>query len=282
MELELTIDNFYKRIMDINQILLQIKTDFDKSIVTAQFNGKKYANGNKAKEALIRSQKIICLIHEFIKNEFVRCKVPETMIFPPIGKSKPEIKIKGFLKSKDQDVSIVPIKKLLFTSNTSSTEDNEKILSVNIRSQLSSLSKNIDTLYERTFAEALNLHLSYPKQCLGEVYLIPTHEYNDQSMLKNQVMFKSVSKIEEYIKMFQAINNRNETNKDAYKYERVCLLIADFRQQNPKIYNTTEDLKKDGLISQNSEVNLKNLTIDNFVEDLLEIYKNRFNKNLIT
>ena len=266
--------------MDIQRILLQIKTDFDQTITTARFNGNTYENGNKAKEALIRSQKIINLIHEFIKNDFVNCGVPPQMIFPPLGSSKPEIKIKGFLKSKNQDVTILPDADYTATSDTNSIE-NEKILSVNIRSQLSSLAKNIDTLYERTFAEALNLHLSYPRQCLGEVYLIPTHEYDDRAMLRNQVAFKSVSKIENYIEMFQAINGRRDTNKDGYKYERVCLLIVDFSQANPKLYESIEELKNDNLIPQNSTVTLEDLTSKNFARDLLSIYKTRFGQNTI-
>src|SRR3990167_9758392 len=188
--------------MDIHQILLQIKNDYDRAITTARFNGNTYANGNKAKEALIRSQKIINLIHEFVKNDFVDCGVHPQMIFPPVGNSNPEIKIKGFLKSKNQDVTIIPNNAQYALSDTDSP-DNDKILSVNIRSQLSSLAKNIDTLYERTFAEALNLHLSYPRQCLGEVYLIPTHEYDDKAMIHNKMLFKSSSKIEDYIRMFQ-------------------------------------------------------------------------------
>lgn len=266
--------------MDIHRILLQVKTDFDCAITTARFNGNIYANGNKAKEALIRSQKIINLIHEFVKNDFVNCGVPPQMIFPPVGSSNPEIKIKGFLKSKNQDVTIIPTESQVVLSDTDSI-DNEKILSVNIRSQLSSLAKNIDTLYERTFAEALNLHLSYPRQCLGEVYLIPTHEYDDKAMLRNHVDYKSVSKIENYIKMFQAINNRLDTDKDGYKYERVCLLIVDFRQEKPKLYETIEDLKNDGLVSQDSTVTLENLTSNNFANDLLSVYRSRFGQDSI-
>jgi hypothetical protein len=266
--------------MNIYDILRQIKTDFDRAILSAQFNGNSYANGNKAKEALIRSQRIIKYIHEFVKNEFKLCGVPPQMIFPPIGTSKLEIKIKGFLKSKNQDVAIIPLERLIPLTNTVLPE-NEKILSVNIRSQLSSLSKNNDTLYERTFAEALNLHLSYPNQCLGEVYLIPTHEYDDKAMLQNRIVFKSISKIEDYIRMFQAINNRRITNKDEYKYERICLLIADFRQESPKLYNSIEKLKNDGLVPQNSTVSLENLTNENFAEDLIDIYTKRFGQGLI-
>lgn len=266
--------------MNILQILKQIKVDYDTAITTARFNGNKYANGHKAKEALIRSQRIINLIHEFIKKEFERCGVPAQMIYPPIGHSSPEIKIKGFLKSKNQDVAIIPIPQLVALTNIISPAVT-KVLSVNIRSQLSSLSKNIDTLYERTFAEALNLHLSYPKQCLGEVYLIPTHEYDDKTMVKNKIVFKKVSKIEYYIRMFQAINGRCATNKDAYKYERVCLLIADFRQKIPKPYGSIEELKRDGLVPENTDVSLENLTIENFANDLLAIYTERFGSGVI-
>jgi hypothetical protein len=266
--------------MNILQILKNIKVDYDTAITTARFNGNRYADGHKAKEALIRSQRIINLIHEFIKKEFERCGVPAQMIYPPIGHSSPEIKIKGFLKSKNQDVAIIPTAQLVTLNNTISPAV-AKVLSVNIRSQLSSLSKNIDTLYERTFAEALNLHLSYPKQCLGEVYLIPTHEYDDKTMVKNKILFKKVSKIEDYIRMFHAINGRRATNKDAYKYERVCLLITDFRQKIPKLYSSIEELKKDGLVPINTDVSLENLTIENFTEDLLSIYAERFGREVI-
>lgn len=266
--------------MDIQQILKKIKTDFDTAITTARFNGNSYTNGNKAKEALIRSQRIINYIHEFVKKEFERCGVPTQMIYPPIGSSSPEIKLKGFLKSKNQDVAIIPTEEIVSVAGTATAEI-EKILSVNIRSQLSSLSKNIDTLYERTFAEALNLHLSYPTQCLGEVYLIPTHEYDDRAMVQNRIQFKSASKIEDYIRMFQAINNRRATNKDEYKYERVCLLIADFRQENPKLYSSIEELKRDHLVPENSTDTLENLSVENFAEDLLSVYKDRFGSEII-
>lgn len=261
--------------MIIQQILKKIKSDFDTAITTKRFKGNRYPSGHKAKEALIRSQVIINYIHEFVKKEFQNCGVPAGMIYPPIGRSSPEIKIKGFLKSKNQDVAIIPSKNIVSLTDTVSPEV-EKVLSVNIRSQLSSLAKNIDTLYERTFAEALNLHLSHPKQCLGEVYLIPTHEYDDRVMVKNKIVFKSASKIESYIKMFQAINNRLSVNNDEYKYERVCLLIVDFRQETPKLYSSIQELKADNLVPQNTTVKLDNLTIENFALDLLTIYRKRF------
>ena len=264
----------------MQNVLKQIKAEFESAITTSRFNGNRYASGSKAKEALIRSQKIINYIHEFIKTEFVRCGISSEMIHPPLGCSGPEIKLRGKLKSKKQDVLVVPSQEILLTADTFD-QQNEKIISVNIRSQLSSLAKNIDTLYERTFAEALNLHLCYPKQCLGEVYLIPTHEYDDVPMKNNQVAFKSMSNMEDYIQKFQAVNNRQTTSKDEYKYERVCLLIADFRQDTPKIYNSKEELISDGLIREDSDANMNHLTINGFVENLIRTYTERFGEGIL-
>lgn len=228
-------------------------------------------NGNKAKEALIRSQRLINYLHNIIKNEFINCGVDPEKLYPPLDLTKPEITIQGFLKRKNQDICIVPNPEIIRTQSGM-----EKVLTVNVRSQLSSLKKNIDTLYERTFAEALNLHLKYPKQCLGEVYLIPTHEYDDRAMVNNRILFKNVSNIAYYLKMFQAINNRIDYNKDAYKYERVCLLIVDFRQASPILYTNIEDLINDGLVPEDIKPTLEHLTFSNFAKDMLSIYSKRF------
>lgn len=263
--------------MDIDHVLQKIKKDYENAITTAKFNGAKYSNGNKAKEALIRSQKLINYIHDYIKQDFINLGINSKKIYPPHKKTKPELKIKGFLKKKNQDISVVPN-----INHFKNNKNIEKILTVNVRSQLSSLSKNIDTLYERTFAEALNLHLQYEKQCLGEVYLIPTHEYDDQAMKANNIKFKKISKIEEYIKMFQAINNRLDYKIDDYKYERVCLLVADFRPKNPILYSNVKQLIRDGLITKNSKVSMDKLDLNNFVKDILKVYKKRFDVKELT
>lgn len=264
----------------LEEIVKELKEQFDRSINTASFNGKKYQNGSDAKAALIRSSKIINLLHDYIKTEFIKCGVNQSLIYPNLKRTSPELSIKGKLKSKKQDITIIPHDS--FKEKLSAYDNkNDQALSINVRSQLSSLKKNIDTLYERTFAEALNLHLCYPKQCLGEVYMIPTHEYDDAAMKENKVKFKSVSKIEDYIKMFQMINNRMDPSKDEYKYERVCLLIIDFRNK-PKIYNKIDELKKDELIPKNSTASLDGLTINNFAKDLLNIHTSRFGNLLVS
>lgn len=276
------------------EILTRIKREYEDSIKTSVFNGEKYDNGNKAKEALIRSQKLIGYIHEFVKQEFVKKGIKPAKIYPPLNSTKPEINLVGFLKKKNQDVCIIPeawgerpaeqIKDgaLAGEIDVIGTHLMEKSISVNIRSQLSSLDKNFDTLYERTFAEAFNLHMRTPKICLGEVYLIPTHEYNDEAMLRNKVEFKRLSKLEKYIHAFQALNMRTDDKINQHMYERVWLVIADFQKSPPKLYLDIKELIKEGLVGKDTSATLKRLTIDGFIEDLLSIYKKRFKLSNLT
>ena len=271
-----------------SKILKNIKVEYEKTIKTSTFNGQQYSNGNKAKEAFIRSQKLICCIHEFIKEEFVKGGVNPKKIYPPLGANKPEINLVGFLKKKNQDICVIPeswsekTKEEIESGPLAGSIDFigksivEKSIAINIRSQLSSLDKNFDTLYERTFAEAFNLHQRTPKLCMGEVYLIPTHEYDDVAMIKNKIVFKKISKLEKYINAFQAINNRTDYNINHHMYERVCLAIVDFRQTSPRLYSSTKDLISDGLLEKKTTVMLNELSIDNFVKDILETYSKRF------
>lgn len=260
--------------MTIDIALLQMKTEFESAILE---------NGATAQTGLIRSQKLINILHNQVKEEFINLGVPACTIYPPLGDNNPEIKISGLLKAKNQDICIIPntVSQSQIIINRTKAEliDNnniETVISINIRSQLSSLAKNIDTLYERTFAEALNLHLRYPKQCLGEVYLIPTHEYDSDAMKNNKIKYKKLTKLEYYIKKFQYVNSRDYSLGQEYKYERVCLLIVDFRKEQPKLYSTADELKADGLIPKNSTVNMDNLSFETFARDLLCAYQSRF------
>lgn len=268
--------------MEIEQVVRRIKTEFEQAVTTGMFDGRTYPNGSKSKEALIRSQRLIKYLHEFIKTEFIRCNVNPDRICPRLNDSKPEIAIQGHLKAKRQDICITPNTTRILNGDILPASEIEKVITINVRSQLSSISANIDTLYERTFAEPLNLHLKYPRQCLGDVYLIPTHGYNRDGMLENRIAFQGVTPIETYIKLFQQINNRQNTNTDQYKYERACLLIVDFRQTEPVVYSSINDLANAGLISSNTTITMDRLTIGSFAQELIDIYATRFSLGLLS
>jgi hypothetical protein len=272
-----------KYLITLQEALNEIKETIETAITTG---------GTTGKNNLIRSQKPIKLLHEVVKSELVKNKVNAELIRPKLEQSKGELSLSGFFKTKNQDICVVPnniepqneilnFQGILYgKTDKYGLNYTQNSLSINVRSQLSSSAKNFDTLYERTFAEALNLHLRCPEMVLGEFYMIAVNEYNSNFANKNQVKYrdlKGIEKhIEKYLLSFGAVNNRNTTKGDHFKYERVCLLIVDFSKPTPKFYNTDEELKKDNLLPANTIASIKTLSFDNFIADLLKIYSTRF------
>jgi hypothetical protein len=110
--------------------------------------------------------------------------------------------------------------------------------------------------------------------------MISVNEYDSNEANNKKVKYKNLknvsSHIEKYLLSFGAVNGRINTNADHYKYERVCLLIVDFSQKIPKIYNTDAELKKDNLLPENSIATIEKLSFPTFITDLLQIYSTRF------
>lgn len=254
-------------------------------------------SGTDGKNNLIRTQKPIKLLHDVVKSELIRNKVKEDLIRPLLSESRGELSLSGFFKRKDQDICVIPKSKsanretLSFEGILNGAHDvyghefTERCLSVNVRSQLSSSAKNFDTLYERTFAEALNLHLRCPRMVLGEFYMIAVNEYDSNACNRKEIRYRSISSIEKhiekYLKSFSAVNLRKDVNNEHYKYERVCLLIVDFSKPIPKIYNSDEELIADGLLPLNSAASINNLSFPNFIESLIKIYVDRFDSDIL-
>lgn len=248
--------------------------------------------GVKGKDSIIRSSELINLIHDAVKFELIKQGINSDKIFPPFNERKPEIKLAGFLKQKDQDICVLPtnMEKKPIIINWGPLAFENKVdpygydfsvnsLVINVRSQMSSLAKNSDTLFERTFAEAENLHKRYNEIVLGEVYLIPTHEYDDKLIKDNVVGFKANhTNIEKYISFFNSINNRS-LEEESYLYERCTLLIVDFNRKVPKLYRNSQELKKDGLISDDFPIEYSTLAFDTFAKDILDIYSKRHDIN---
>ncbi|WP_103624366.1 restriction endonuclease [Campylobacter concisus] len=251
-------------------------------------------DGSNGITATIRSSEPIFKIHEAVKHELISKGINKDLICPSIGSNSPELKLAGKLKQKDQDICIKPnnVKKcqekltekpLDGIKDEYGIEFTRKTLVINVRSQISSIQKNFDTLFERTYAEALNLHARCPDMVLGEVYLLAVPEYDTKAFSNKLVKFKKKNQelAKKYIKSFQAITNRKSTKKDYYKYESICLLIVDFSQTPPKFYNTTNELETDGLLPKNSTLKYENLSWGDFFNKLLKIYHNRFNISTI-
>jgi hypothetical protein len=278
-----------QNLISLQEAVNRIKSSIETAIVSG---------GTTAKNNLIRSQQPIKLLHEVVKSELIWQGVNEQFINPPLGESAGELKLAGFFKHKDQDICVVPnniekipeilqLEGILYgKKDIFGREFTEKTLSINVRSQLSSSAKNFDTLYERTFAEALNLHLRCPQMVLGELYMIAVNEYDSDYANNKQVVYKRNSSIkahiQKYLLSFSAVNGRKNVSSHHYKYERVCLLIVDFSQDTPKVYNTNEELRADGLLKEDSIATIEGLSFPNFISDLLQIYTDRFGTSRFT
>lgn len=261
----------------LKDVLINMKLDYENAIIN---------EGQEGVHSLIRSQNLINYIHNYIKQKLILEGVHQDNIFPPLNFSNPEIKMSGFLKTKDQDITIFgakPKKEVIKEGVLKGKNDPyglnvmDNSITINIRSQLSSLAKNFDTLFERTFAEALNLHLRSPKLVMGEVYMVPIFAYDPDKIKNKEIGWKEQLPLEKYIPAFQAINNRNNIDDEYYKYERVSLLIIDFRDEIPKEFTSSKQLFKEGLIEKDmiNHLSLNNLTTSDLVKDLLNCYKER-------
>lgn len=264
----------------------KFQTDLFASIQTASYNGTTYQNGQKAKEALIRSQSLIFNVHESVKKSFYKKLQSDTSfvwtVHPPINQTAPELKIYGKLKGKDQDIVFLrtPLCASKFIDGPNigqidsvGIEATKRSIIIGVRSQMSSVDKNFDTLMERAFAETLNLRLRAPVITMGEVYVLPIEELNDQSMLKNQVEFSGRRvKVEKFIRIFNSFSGRSDLQlEDQYKYDASALVLLDLRQTPPKIIFNKQDLKEYGF---NDEVcnMFEHISAEGFDERLLKNY----------
>ena len=277
--------------MTLQDCVNNIKTTVEHAIII---------NGTSGKTSVIRSQSVINMLHEVVKTSLIQNGVHADLIHPPLSQSNGEKTLAGFLKFKKQDICVFPKNKpeilepldfngLYATGVTEPYGElfTEHILSVNVRSQLSSIGNNIDTMYERTYAEPLNLHRRLPKMVLGEVYLLSVRELDSSQVALNNVAYKphtdSVGRyIERYIKGFAALNMRSGQRDDDFKYERVALILADFSQTPVKIYRNNAELNADGILPVNSTADMDNLSYDGFVDRLLEVYNRRFGTGILS
>lgn len=276
----------------LQQAVNGMKRDLEAAITTATFNGRNCADGHVAKQALIRSQGLIFPIHEVVKRslaEELQRRRRRFEIHPPLGATGPELNISGFIKAKDQDVVV------LFDGDTAVAEQiqdgplageqdvagrrqSERGIVIGVRSQMSSVAKNFDTLMERAFAETLNLRLRLPGLTMGEVYVLPVVEYDDLAMLNNQVAWKRRAvNVVKFIKTFLAITHRAPENPqaDLYKYERSALVLVDFRPVQARIYLTLDELRRDNLVPADFRGNFAMLSPDGFAQNLLDMHAAR-------
>lgn len=238
----------------IESHLLVMKDMYEEEIISPA--------GNPAN--LIRTGRIIDELHEYIKEELVEEGIPAARIFPALGSSSPEESVEGFFKNKKQDVLV-------------KDSLGDPGISINVRSQLSSIQKNYDTLYERLVAEAVNLHEKSQNLTLGYLYLLPLFGYNVEQMQINRVVRDEMFNWEKYLNTFRLLAERTGPRDKSFKYEKLCLLAVDFSTSPPRVLYDSGEFHTAGLVSSSfaARFDYIPLNLDGFVHDLIRIYKAR-------
>ncbi len=140
-----------------NLVSIQKAVNNFKALIQDSIEG----GGEDAKQAMIRSSRPILNLHEAVKSELLKACVAKDLIFPPLNSRTPELKLAGSRKQKKQDVCIVPNHKkaeeilkeglLQDVVDEFGQKFTERTIAINVRSQISSIQKNFDTLYERMY-----------------------------------------------------------------------------------------------------------------------------------
>ena len=245
----------------LEEALLKMQQDLFYVITNARtLDGKKKANGEKAKESLIRSSEFIDQIHKAVKKSFLE-KNNNLIFKPDIGKRSSEEVIKGKIKTKKQDITI-------------KFKNSKKVLPlvINVRSQMSSIEKNFDTILERAFAEVVNLRLEN-NYIMGEVFLIPINELDQAASKENKVKFyKNSLNFEKFFNSYNSINDRKDLEDDKYNFfkcDKICLLVVDFACNPPKLIS---DFGNDKL-----NKSYQKLSYEGYCEFLLNKYQKSIN-----
>ena len=213
--------------------------------------------------SLIRSKKLINLLHEYVIGELKRRVEPSWIIT--------DKKVYGFPKTKEQDIIVQP-------PQNGRNVSVGPIMAINVRSQLSSIEKNYDTLFERIFAEALNLHNRFPYMVLGYLYLLPKVGYNSDAAKKMRVKLSERYNLEKYLLSFLSVAKRGSPTDVAWKYEKVCLLFVDFERSPPEIIDDVQVFVNEGLVSEKFTqlYTFEELSIKNFFDELYKTTMERY------
>ena len=248
----------------LEDALKKMQEDLFNVIKTSQWNGKKYKNGQTAKTSYIRAKGFINPINDVLKKSFL--KLDSNLKFKPAINShdtKGEEEVTGFMKKKKQDLSI-RIKK-------NSKSINYPLL-INTRSQMSKISGNQDTIFERAYAESINLKMPI-NYIVGEVFVLPYYEFNHKKCKYNKIEYlKDRINLDWFFSHYTKVNSREDLNvegKDFVKYDKLCILIIDFKQTPAKIVTDF------GNKSLNKRY--KEFSYEGFCEYLLSKYKKTIN-----
>ena len=188
----------------------------------------------------VRSQEFIRLLHSWIADEL------RQRLHPKAERAgievKEEAKIYGSHKSKDVDIAVIhPM--------------NGPLAIIGVRSQMSSIGKNVLTYYQDIVGECISLQDRFPLATYGYAYLHPLEDRD--GVTPDHVRFA---------RMYQAISGREGRNYREIKgcYDHFAYLVVDFDRYQPIV--------RDEIMSPHLELDL---SIHTLVDRCIKTFNDR-------
>ncbi len=158
-----------------------------------------------------------------------------------------EAMILGSHKPKDVDVAVID-------------PENGPLMLIGVRSQMSSVGKNVLTYYEGIVGECISLQDRFPMSTIGYVYLHPLRPIKEGKELE-------VVDHQRFAKMYAAITGRSGQDYKNVRgvYDQFAYLVVDFGKDPPEI--------RDDLIE--ASVPACDLHISTFIDRIIDTLKGR-------
>jgi hypothetical protein len=169
--------------------------------------------------ASVRSQSFINVLHDYCISELYKVGITNDSF-----QVLKEATIYGSHKPKDVDVAVIE-------------NINGPQIIIGIRSQMSSVSKNLLTYYEEIIGDCISLHDRFPMAVLCYVYLLPKHPIKAG-------LTESVN-LDRAEKLYERIAGRDDWHAPKDRYEHFAFLKVDFDTEPPTLLETTPMLSID-------------------------------------
>ncbi|MCP3014864.1 hypothetical protein NGM33_16150 [Nocardiopsis dassonvillei] len=202
----------------------------------------------------VRGQHFIKTLHGYIADQLKARLHPEAV---KMGiKVIEEAKILGSHKSKDVDVAVVH-------------PQSGPLVLVGVRSQMSSVGKNVLTYYQDIVGEAVSLQERYPMTVHSYAYLHPYSFVEERKATKTKPARTEVIVPDHtrYAKMYRAIAGRDDKLYRTVSgiYDEFAYMVVDFKK--------SPALLRDDIVKTASPDT--DLSIETFVDRVVDTYKRR-------
>lgn len=203
----------------------------------------------------VRGQGFIKMLHLYIADD-LRSRLTEEARRQGV-QVKEEAKIFGSHKPKDADVAVIH-------------PDNGVLMSVGVRSQMTSVGNNVLEYYQGIIGECISLQDRFPMAVYGYAYLHPLLSKKWRTVGGVKVLGDEYPDHSRYSRMYSAIAGRDGAQYKDIRgiYDQFAYLVVDFE-------NDPLPAIRDDIVQGSVPLDERDMQISTFVDRLVATFKKR-------